>query len=100
MGVYVCVNALKKISKGERELINAYNTLCEHGVDISGDLKLQIEEALGKKPDNGWREPIELGDDYIEMCVRGEGKAEYGDGMIILIQDLPVGTKALRVFMS
>ena len=98
MGVSVSVVAIKRISEEECKLVDAYNTLCENGVHISTDLKVKIGHIIGKRLE--WDEPISLGDGIVEIGVKSEGDAEYGEGMFIPIAGLPPGTVALRVYMS
>lgn len=103
MGVSVSMVAQKKISDEELRLLEAYNALCESGVAQSEELRDKVRGITGKKLDYDY--PIDCDDlategGYVELGVSPEGSVEYGDGAQILIEDLPPGTFAIRVYMA
>lgn len=101
MSVNVWVVARRELSEADHRLIAAYDTLAMNRLEIPQDLKDVLLRTVGKAPENGWSEPYsEVFRGMIEVTLYGEGKPEYGDGMIIKMADLPPGTVELRVYMS
>lgn len=103
MSVSVYVNAIKELSEEELFLIKSYNTLVRNGLTIPEDLQQRLFKIVGSTPDgyhDSWDTPYELRSKTVEIYVQGDGWAESGDGKIIQMEDIPEGTKALRIYMG
>lgn len=98
MGADVYVNAIREISEKEVGLIKAYNTLIENNISISEDLWRSVEGILDEEIK--YEEAIKYTSVRVETPIKGEGRVEYGDGMVIEVSDLPEGTVAIRVYMQ
>lgn len=98
MSVSVYVAARKMVSRDERSILDAYNACVANGIVVSDSHKRRIVEILGEEP-KWWDEPLDLDyKEWVEIRVRGEGDVMYDDGMVLNLEDLPKGTKELRIF--
>ena len=108
MSVSIYVHAIKELSDDELFLIKSYNTLIDNGLTIPEDLKQRLLEIVGEPPraplphpkygTDGFDERYELRSRTVELSVGGEGDVMYYDGKVIQLEDIPPGTKALRIF--
>jgi len=100
MSADVYIEAHREVSEDDLEYLKAYNALVAIDIAPPSPIVEYLRKALGndsRLPD----EEIEMpSGKMISVPVRGKGDAEYGDGMIIAIVDLPPGTVALRIHMS
>ena len=103
MSVGVYMAAQKRISAEELKLLEAYNALCHNDVDPSEKLRERVREITGLALK--WDEPVDCDlygaeGGYVELGIKKEGNPAYGDGAYFLIEDLPPGTFAIRVYMA
>jgi len=101
MSVSVYVEAHRRVSKADLEHLKVYNSLVSMEMDPPEDLIKYLREALGD--DNRFPDEeitIPHGTETIAVSVRGKGDAEYNEGMIIKIADLPPDTEVLRIYME
>ena len=103
MSTSVYMSAQKRISAEELKLVGAYNALYHNDVEPSEELRKRVREITGEHLRYDY--PIECDDlaiegGYVELGISPEGDANYGDGALILIEDLPPGTFAIRVYVA
>lgn len=100
MSVSVYIEAHRRVSKEDLEYLKAYNALVAIEAEPPQKIIEYLREALG----NDSRLPDEEIDmptgEMVSVHVQGEGDVKYGNGMIIKVADLPLGTVALRIYMS
>lgn len=103
MSVSVNMVAQKRVSSEELCVIEAWNALYDRGIKPSEEHRQKVREITGLKMK--WDESVDcdalaVEGGYVEIRIEPEGHVEYGDGAVILMDTLPPGTFAIRVYMT